>query len=184
MTYLKNNGRLFFRNARISELKITPKEFVMSKKNMRDLNRSVDDLIRRIERLERSMLGKNHAREPVHVDECGEDSIDVVLEVTCKVWKVMLKQLLSKNRTTHLVNARVSAAHLSYKDYGLGNTREIGDRFGGRDHSTISHEVASADNLLATNDLAFCESHNRAKAILDVRFNLIKKNGIPINYQI
>ena len=130
------------------------------------------------------VLLKKHRRTQIRLDLDGEDSIDIVQKVTCEVWDVTLEQLLSKSRDAHLVNARISAAHLAYKDYSLGGTREIGDRFGGRDHSTISREVESADDLLATNDPAFCELHYRAKYILEVRFESIKNNGRPINFEI
>ena len=146
---------------------------------------SLLDLEKRIRKLEKTVvLLKKHRRTQIRLDLDGEDSIDIVQKVTCEVWNVTLEQLLSKSRDAHLVNARISAAHLAYKDYSLGGTREIGDRFGGRDHSTISCEVQSADDLLESKDTAFCEPHYRAKSIMDVRFESIKNNGHPINYQI
>jgi chromosomal replication initiation ATPase DnaA len=156
----------------------------MDKKDLDNLKKICKDLRRRVGRIEQTIVRKNSIHPiKIRFDE-DEDLIDVVQKVTCELWDVTLEQLLSKRRGRHLVNARISAVHLAYMDYGLGNTSEIGSRFGGRDHSTISREVESADDLLAINDLAFCEPHYRAKSTLDVRFDSIKNNGHPINYQI
>jgi hypothetical protein len=186
LTFLKKNGRFLFRDNKNPSAPAdkTLKGISMDKKDFDKLKKICKDLRRRVGRLEQMIIRKNNIHPIKMSFEEDEDLIDVVQKVICEVWDVTLEQLLSKRRGRHLVNARISAAHLAYKDYGLGNTTEIGNRFGRRHHSTISSEVQSADDLLENKDIAFCEPHNRAKATLDIRFQSIKNNGRPINFQI
>jgi len=67
-------------------------------------------------------------------------SIEAIQRVVCEHYGLRLTDLLSKKRTRNIAFPRQVAMYLSRKLTG-GSFPTIGERFGGRDHSTVIHSL-------------------------------------------
>src|SRR5262249_13109078 len=82
-------------------------------------------------------------------------SIDRVQEVVARRWGVTPEGLRSKARTKTLTIPRQVAMYLARDMLGM-QLVEIGQAFGGRDHSTVIHSVDKVERQL-TRDRTFNE---------------------------
>lgn len=84
--------------------------------------------------------------------ESGAASItpELILAETSRYFDVSPEDLLSPNRNRPLVNARQIAMYLCRELTDLSLPR-IGERFGGRDHSTVMHATTKIRNLIIEN---------------------------------
>jgi chromosomal replication initiator protein len=65
-------------------------------------------------------------------------SIDTIQRIVCEHYGIRLGDLLSKKRSRNIAFPRQVGMYLSRKLTG-GSFPAIGERFGGRDHSTVIH---------------------------------------------
>jgi chromosomal replication initiator protein len=74
-------------------------------------------------------------------------SIEAIQRIVCEHYGIRLNDLLSKKRTRNISFPRQIAMYLSRKLTG-GSFPTIGERFGGRDHSTVIHANNTIDRRL------------------------------------
>lgn len=86
-----------------------------------------------------------------------------------------------KSKKQELVDMRFIAANLLKKIFPRITLTEIGELFGGQDHSTIVNSLQQATTLIDNKDTEFCYKYNIASAaVQEWRFASIKvygKNG-------
>jgi chromosomal replication initiator protein len=73
---------------------------------------------------------------------------ELIVTETSRYFEIEPEELLSPKRTRSLVNARQIAMYLCRELTDLSLPR-IGDRFGGRDHSTVMHATSKIRTLMA-----------------------------------
>jgi len=86
---------------------------------------------------------------PVLPSAGAEPTIDRVQELTCEVFCVSRDELLSARRTAHVAWARQLAMYLARQHTGA-SLPVIGDRFGGRNHTTVMYACRRAAQRIAT----------------------------------
>jgi chromosomal replication initiator protein len=104
---------------------------------------------------------------PVFIRECLKDllavhdkqvSIDNIQRTVADYYKIKVADLLSKRRTRSVTRPRQMAMALS-KELTNHSLPEIGDAFGGRDHTTVLHACRKIVEL-RDSDAAIREDHN------------------------
>jgi chromosomal replication initiator protein len=82
------------------------------------------------------------AREVLHdlLKERATVSVEDVQRVVCERYGLRLSDLLSKKRSRDVAFPRQIAMYLSRK-LGGGSFPVIGEKFGGRDHTTVMHAL-------------------------------------------
>ncbi|MEM9416801.1 MAG: chromosomal replication initiator protein DnaA [Bacteroidota bacterium] len=78
-----------------------------------------------------------------------EVSMDYIQKTVAGHFNVSVESLKSKSRKRELVTARQVAMYF-IKKYTSHSLKSIGQYFGGRDHSTVSHALQAIDDLLDT----------------------------------
>jgi chromosomal replication initiation ATPase DnaA len=139
---------------------------------------TLENLEKRIKRLEQIINGPQKQRIRIRLSG-DEDPVGIIQKVVCQIWGITLERLLSKSREGSVADARKAAMLLVY-NYGLGSTKEVAARFNREDHSTVSFAMRSAKNHLENKDSGFTERYEKAKGILELRFETKSK----IDYQI
>lgn len=101
-----------------------------------------------------SLTGKNitldMAREvlkDIIVDKTKEVSVEMIQKYVADHFNIKVADLKSDKRTKALVVPRQIAIYLC-RDMTKASYPDIGDKFGGKDHSTIIHSVKKVDKLL------------------------------------
>ncbi|NND00923.1 MAG: chromosomal replication initiator protein DnaA [Gammaproteobacteria bacterium] len=92
-------------------------------------------------------------------------NIDSIQQTVAEYYKIRVADLLSKKRSRDIARPRQMAMALA-KEYTNHSLPQIGDRFGGRDHTTVLHACRKIEELL----------HNDAKVQEDQR-NLLRLLG-------
>lgn len=72
---------------------------------------------------------------------------DSICDAVCSYFRIEDRQLKSRRKTADLVRARQVAMYLC-RQHTASSLKEIGQRFGGRDHSTVIHALASVDDAI------------------------------------
>ena len=91
-------------------------------------------------------------------------SMDNIIKAVAEYYKLRTSELLSKRRTRSIVRPRQVAMALC-KELTNHSLPEIGEAFGGRDHTTVLHACRQVQNLLESNpDIA--EDHANLLRIL------------------
>jgi len=104
-------------------------------------------------------LAQEALRDKLRRDDNGQLSeltpitADRIQEIVAAEWGITSEGLKSKTRTKTLTVPRQAAMYLCRELLGL-QLVEIGQRFGGRDHSTVIHSLERAEELL-TSDSTF-----------------------------
>jgi chromosomal replication initiator protein len=75
---------------------------------------------------------------------------EIIQQAVAREWGVTVDGLRSKTRTKHLTVPRQVAMHLMRELLGL-QLVEIGNAFGGRDHSTVIHSLEKVQETIAAN---------------------------------
>lgn len=78
-----------------------------------------------------------------------EVSMDYIQKTVAAYFKVSVESLKSKSRKRELVTARQAAMYF-IKQHTSHSLKSIGQYFGGRDHSTVSHALHAIEDLLDT----------------------------------
>ena len=76
--------------------------------------------------------------------------IDNIQRVVADYYKIKITDLLSKQKTRDVARPRQIAMALA-KEFTKHSLPEIGNFFGGRDHTTVLHAVRTVKKLLASN---------------------------------
>ena len=74
-------------------------------------------------------------------------NIDSIQQVVAEYYKIRVADILSKKRTRDIARPRQLAMALS-KEYTNLSLPQIGDRFGGRDHTTVLHACRKIEELV------------------------------------
>ena len=77
-------------------------------------------------------------------------SVENIQKTTAQYYNVKLSELLGKSRKRSIVRPRQMAMYLS-KELTDKSYPEIGELFGGRDHTTVLHAHRKVTQLLAEN---------------------------------
>ncbi len=77
-------------------------------------------------------------------------TIDNIIKTVSEYYKIKVAEILSKRRTRSVARPRQMAMTLA-KELTNHSLPEIGDAFGGRDHTTVLHAYRTIKNLLETN---------------------------------
>lgn len=90
--------------------------------------------------LSKTAITVDFARQVLHdlLRDRSTVSIDTIQRIVCEYYGIRLNDLLSKKRTRNIAFPRQVGMYLSRKLTG-GSFPAIGERFGGRDHSTVIH---------------------------------------------
>ena len=103
------------------------------------------------------------------VDDDGEAStgltVTTIQQVVAKEWGVTVEGLKSKTRTKTLTTPRQVAMYLTREMLGM-QLIEIGNAFGGRDHSTVIHSLERVAQSSAA-EPGFSDRVNRVRAMLE-----------------
>ncbi len=84
-------------------------------------------------------------------------SIDNIQQTVAAYYKIRVSDLLSKKRTREITRPRQHAM-LFAKEFTNLSLPQIGDRFGGRDHTTVIHACKKVDELIQS-DYKMKEDH-------------------------
>ena len=109
--------------------------------------------------LTRNKISLNMARDilkDIIVDKSKEITIEMIQKHVADHYKLKISDLKSEKRLKALVVPRQIAIYLC-RDMTKASYPEIGEKFGGKDHSTIIHSVKKIDGLLAA-DPALAET--------------------------
>ncbi len=91
-------------------------------------------------------------------------TIDNIQKTAAEYYKVKVVDLLSKRRSRSIARPRQMAMMLA-KELTSRSLPEIGDAFGGRDHTTVIHACRKVKELIQT-DADFAEDHKNLMRIL------------------
>jgi chromosomal replication initiator protein len=99
--------------------------------------------------LSKTTITVDFARQVLHdlLRDRSTISIDTIQRVVCEHYGIRLGDLLSKKRTRNIAFPRQVGMYLSRKLTG-GSFPAIGERFGGRDHSTVIHANNSIERRI------------------------------------
>jgi chromosomal replication initiator protein len=120
-------------------------------------------------------LAREALRDKLRIAEANPDasestlSVNTIQRAVAQEWGVTPEGLRSKTRTKTLTVPRQAAMLLCREILGL-QLVEIGNAFGGRDHSTVIHSIERATALL-TQDMAFQQRLNKLRSKLQVGTN-------------
>ena len=95
-------------------------------------------------------------------------SIDRVLQVTCAAFEVSREELLSAGRSSRLAWARQVAMYLARRHTGA-TLPAIGERFGGRNHTTVMYACRKAGERLAADPTAQALVHDLERRLTEPR---------------
>ncbi len=95
-------------------------------------------------------------------------SIDRVLQVTCAAFAVSRDELLSAGRSSRLAWARQVAMYLARRHTGA-TLPAIGERFGGRNHTTVMYACRKAGERLAADPAAQALVHDLERRLTEPR---------------
>lgn len=121
-------------------------------------------------------LAREALRDKLRIAEANSEGADSTLSVStiqkavAQEWGVTPEGLKSKTRTKTLTVPRQAAMLLCREILGL-QLVEIGNAFGGRDHSTVIHSIERATTLL-TEDTSFQQRLHRLRSKLQPGTNL------------
>jgi len=93
-------------------------------------------------------------------------TLDMVKKTVAEYYKIRVSDLLSKSRSRAITRPRQMAMSLA-KKLTNHSLPEIGDSFGGRDHSTVIHACNKVKEL-CDSDASFNEDHRNLVRILSV----------------
>jgi len=138
------------------------------KSNIRELEGALRSVIAtsRITGRKISIEYAQHALHDLLSVQEKQVSLDNIQKVVCEYFKIRKSDINSKKRTRVLVRPRQLAMFLS-KELTNHSLPEIGDFFGGRDHTTVLHANKKITSLLIE-DLRVKEDYINLKKILTV----------------
>jgi chromosomal replication initiator protein len=112
-----------------------------------------------------ALRDKLRAIEGLEPDSNGKLTIFTIQQVVAKEWGVTVDGLRSKTRTKTLTIPRQIAMYLA-RELLATQLVEIGNAFGGRDHSTVIHSIDKVQEAV-THDAELKSRINRLRAMLE-----------------
>src|SRR5919201_7121695 len=94
-------------------------------------------------------MAERAVRDLVRPQDPKRVKIEDIQRTVARQYNISRADLLSSRRTANVVRPRQIAMYLA-KTLTLRSLPEIGRRFGGRDHTTVLHEVRKIENLVHT----------------------------------
>jgi chromosomal replication initiator protein len=115
-------------------------------------------------------LAREALRDKLQTSESGEEpavalTVQIIQQMVAKEWGIPTEGLRAKGRTKNLTIPRQVAMHLIRDLLGM-QLVEIGNAFGGRDHSTVIHSLEKTENSLRE-DAVFRERVLRVRGVLE-----------------
>ncbi|MBM2816722.1 MAG: chromosomal replication initiation protein [Ignavibacteria bacterium] len=121
------------------------------KSSIRELEGTLISLLAKV-MLDRRELNLDLAREIIYgisIRDPKPLTIDDIIEIVAKYYKLPPELLISKSRKHEVALARQMSMYLSKQLISL-SLKNIGEHFGGRDHSTVMHSCHTIQNYLST----------------------------------
>jgi chromosomal replication initiator protein len=112
-----------------------------------------------------ALRDKLRAIEGLEASSTGILNIATIQQVVAKEWGVTVEGLRSKTRTKNLTTPRQIAMYLT-RELLATQLVEIGNAFGGRDHSTVIHSIEKVHQTIA-NDTQLKTRINRVRGMLE-----------------
>ena len=121
--------------------------------------------------LHRIMASAGFTGRPIDVDLAREAlrdllvyrenkiSIDNIQQTIAEYYKIRVSDLLSKKRSRDIARPRQLAMYFS-KEFTNMSLPQIGDRFGGRDHTTVLHACRKIEELILCDSKIKEDHHN------------------------
>ena len=121
--------------------------------------------------LHRIMASAGFTGRPIDVDLAREAlrdllvyrenkiSIDNIQQTIAEYYKIRVSDLLSKKRSRDIARPRQLAMYFS-KEFTNMSLPQIGDRFGGRDHTTVLHACRKIEELILSDSKIKEDHHN------------------------
>nr|WP_225321242.1 chromosomal replication initiator protein DnaA [Rhizosphaericola mali] len=81
-----------------------------------------------------------------------ELTIDAIQKLVCEYFNVPYDRLLEKTRKREIVQARQISMYLA-KTFTKNSLKNIGEHFGGRDHTTVIHSCQTVKDLMDTDSI-------------------------------
>ncbi len=106
-------------------------------------------------------------RDLLDDDETKSITVDIIIKTACEYFKISDEEMRGKKRDSRIVQPRQIAMYLC-KELTGASYPEIGQKFGGKDHSTVIHSYDKVEERLNDNDPYFKTS------ITNIRDKLIK----------
>ena len=78
-------------------------------------------------------------------------SIENIQQTVAEYYKIRVSDLLSKKRSRDIARPRQMAMYFT-KELTTHSLPQIGDRFGGRDHTTVLHACRKVDELIRSDN--------------------------------
>ena len=91
-------------------------------------------------------------------------TIENIQRVVAEYYNIRVSDLHSKRRSRSITRPRQVAMSIS-KELTKNSLPEIGDLFGGRDHTTVIHACKKVEELKST-DIKMMEDYNNIKRLL------------------
>lgn len=119
--------------------------------NARDLRGALSWIVMRSQ-YEGRRIDREFVKEVLNIKygNAQQMTFEKVLETTAKYYSLRPPELLSPRRPKHLAEARQIAMYLCKELINMP-LKEIGRRFGGRDHSTVIHACKKVEESIVTN---------------------------------
>ncbi len=103
-----------------------------------------------------------------------EEKEGIIIEEVCKYFEVNLELLRRRKRNRYIVEPRQVCMYFLSK-YTKISLKEIGEKLGGYDHTTVIHAKNTISNLIATGNQVIVE------AVCAIEIVIIEKCGLVTN---
>jgi len=153
---LETRAAILMKKAAQAKIDLSPEAAFFIAQRVRSNVRELEGALKRV------MASSHFTGRPITVDLIKESlkdllalqerlvTIDNIQKVVAEYYKIKLSELLSKKRTRSLARPRQLAMSLA-KELTNHSLPEIGDAFGGRDHTTVLHACRKIHELEASN---------------------------------
>ncbi len=104
-------------------------------------------------------------KDIIRENASGKISISYIQKRVSEFYNITVEEIVGKRRTQNLVLPRQIAMKLC-QDYTDTSLNQIGEKFGGRDHTTVMHSCNKINDMLKSNT-PFIEEFERVKRFVD-----------------
>lgn len=120
--------------------------------NVRDLEQCLTKMIAYSELVNKPLtieVAQNQLHDTVNKVNDGSITIEVIQKVIAEHYNISVRELTGKSRSQKIAMPRQIAIYIAREMIGY-SFPELGNEFGGRDHTTTMHSFEKIDNLLKT----------------------------------
>jgi chromosomal replication initiator protein len=150
---LGEQGRLSLLRARCSQMKVGEDTLAWLARNLTGGVRQLFGAVRQLELLSQAgqpMDQKTVARQFQVQADCATTTVEIIARQVSQYFRVEPNQLCSRRRSRHVLVPRQVSMYLARQLTPL-SLDQIGEFFGGRDHSTVLHACRKVEQALSTN---------------------------------